>query len=321
MARDVGGQRTVGGQVDRRFALAFLIPGLVLAFLISLGAVWLNDVASSWGQKGIRGAVLQSVEQIAYGMLRTYKSYSTSRFAINVLEVEGNETDQPHAHVSRFGRQATFHVDGTRSELRLSADKTALHILLTDSEFELGTKLQGRLPGSQVQEISLTEASRKGDSRPIRSNCAVHEIPSRIEQQRETIRSLQQKLAAEAACQMLTGEFVQLTGSHWEARHMGLRNTQQQLYRLQLITWRRWANGFSCLFFVMVGAPLAIRLKNADVWTSFGLCFLPILIVYYPLLMYGLDRARVRALPYFIWLGNLVLLGIGTWLLRSVMRR
>ena len=56
-------------------------------------------------------------------------------------------------------------------------------------------------------------------------------------------------------------------------------------------------------------------------WTSFGLCFLPILLLYYPLLMYGLDRAKSGALPpYCIWLGNLVLLGGSFWLLRKVMR-
>ena len=40
------------------------------------------------------------------------------------------------------------------------------------------------------------------------------------------------------------------------------------------------------LSFCRCGA-LAIRLKTADVWNSFALCF-PILIVYYPLLKFGL---------------------------------
>jgi lipopolysaccharide export system permease protein len=71
----------------------------------------------------------------------------------------------------------------------------------------------------------------------------------------------------------------------------------------------------------MVGAPLAIRLRNADIWTSFGLCFLPILLVYYPLLMYGLDRAKIGVLPpYCVWLGNLVLLVAGCLMVRRVQR-
>ncbi len=178
------------------------------------------------------------------------------------------------------------------------------------------------LPGNrQVQEISLTDASRKGGHSENPSNAAMHDIPVRIERHREEMRNLQQQLAAEAAYQMLTGDFAGLAGPPWTTNQRRLQDAQYQLYRLKLVPWRRWANGFSCLFFVMVGAPLAIRLRNADMWTSFGLCFLPILLVYYPLLMYGLDRAKCGVLPpYTIWLGNIVLLAAGGWMLRKVMR-
>ncbi len=81
---------------------------------------------------------------------------------------------------------------------------------------------------------------------------------------------MQQQFAAEAAYEMLTGDFGAITGPKWIGYHLQLRDAQIQLYRLELVPWRRWANGFSCLFFVMVGAPLAIRLRNADIWTSFG---------------------------------------------------
>jgi len=38
--------------------------------------------------------------------------------------------------------------------------------------------------------------------------------------------------------------------------------------------------------------------------------------------MYGLDRAKCGALPpYSIWLGNLVLLAGGSWLVYRVLRR
>ena len=85
--------------------------------------------------------------------------------------------------------------------------------------------------------------------------------------------------------------------------------------------WRRWANGFSCMAFVLVGAPLAIRLRTADVWTSFIACFLPILVVYYPLLAYGVDLAKSGDLPpYCVWLGNVVLVTVGYRMIRWVLR-
>ena len=85
--------------------------------------------------------------------------------------------------------------------------------------------------------------------------------------------------------------------------------------------WRRWANGFSCLVFAMVGVPIAILRRYSDAWASFFVCYMPILVVYYPLMMYGVDRAKVGALPPFtVWLANAVLAIWGVWLLRRVYR-
>jgi lipopolysaccharide export system permease protein len=84
---------------------------------------------------------------------------------------------------------------------------------------------------------------------------------------------------------------------------------------------RRWANGFSCLCFVLIGAPIAILLRSADFLTSFFLCFLPILGVYYPLLMVGINQAKLGVLPgSSVWTGNIILAICGAWLLRRVIR-
>jgi lipopolysaccharide export system permease protein len=302
--------------------VAFLTPGLILAFLISLAAVWLNDVAASWGQRGVDRVVLQSVEQIAYGFLRTQRAYSTNRFSINVVNVEGRKLIHPTLTFHASEDSPPFTLIAEEAELRLNADKSALSILLTNSEFDWGDNWAGDIPGVAVQEIPLTAASRKGGPSTNQTNSTMQEIPLRITEQIEGMQQMQQQYAAEAAYEMLTGDYGALTGPKWSGYQLQLRDAQYQLYRLELVPWRRWANGFSCLFFVMVGAPLAIRLRNADIWTSFGLCFLPILLLYYPLLMYGLDRAKCGVLPpYSIWLGNLVLLCGGCWLIYRMLRR
>ena len=80
-------------------------------------------------------------------------------------------------------------------------------------------------------------------------------------------------------------------------------------------------NGFSCFAFVLVGVPLAVRMRNSDVWTSFAVCFLPILAVYYPLLAFGVDQAKSGELPpYCVWAGNVVLIAVGAILVRRVLR-
>ena len=301
--------------------LAFLMPGFVLAFLISLGAVWLNDVASSWGQRGMHRVILQSVEQIAYGMLRTHRAYSTERFSINVADVVGRRLIHPTVTFHASEDSPPFTLTAEEAELRLTPDRSALSIWLMNSAFDWGDDWAGDIPGVAVQEIPLTAALRRGEQLGNASDVAMHKIPARIQSQQRHVRQLRQQYAAQAAYQMLSGDFDALTSPHWNTLQKRLQHAEGELYRLELVRWRRWANGFSCLCFVLVGAPLALRLRNADIWTSFGLCFFPILLIYYPLLMYGLDRAKSGALPpYSIWLGNVVLLLGGLWLTRQAVR-
>jgi len=101
-----------------------------------------------------------------------------------------------------------------------------------------------------------------------------------------------------------------------------LKAEHNRLHRVVMEPWRRWANGFSCLCFVLVGAPMAIRMRNADFLTSFFLCFLPILVVYYPVFMLGVDLAKRGSVPpTAVWLGNVLITLWGWWLLRRVVRQ
>jgi lipopolysaccharide export system permease protein len=55
--------------------------------------------------------------------------------------------------------------------------------------------------------------------------------------------------------------------------------------------------------------------------SSFFVCFLPVLLAYYPLLAYGVDKAKGGELPpSVVWLGNAVFILWGVWLLRRVLR-
>ena len=68
----------------------------------------------------------------------------------------------------------------------------------------------------------------------------------------------------------------------------------------------------------MVGIPLAIHLKTGDVMTTFGIVFLPTLIIYYPIFALTLDMAKDGRLPpWAVWSANGVFLGIGAIMMRK----
>jgi lipopolysaccharide export system permease protein len=115
---------------------------------------------------------------------------------------------------------------------------------------------------------------------------------------------------------------VGLTDPIWAPEFHELHEVEIRKHKIASEPWRRWANGFSCLCFVVVGAPLALRLQKADFWVVFFLCFFPIIIVYYPLLMFGVSQTKTGALPpMFVWFGNAVLLVTGIYMLVQLARK
>jgi lipopolysaccharide export system permease protein len=94
------------------------------------------------------------------------------------------------------------------------------------------------------------------------------------------------------------------------------------LHRLQAEIPRRFSNGFGCLCFALIGIPVAMRGRSSDTMSVFFRCFMPILLVYYPLLATGENIAREGCYPELsVWLANAVLFVIGAILLWGTMRR
>jgi len=301
--------------------MALVAPALVLSFLVSLVTVWLNDVAVSWGRNGARRVVVEAAEDIAYSMLRAQKSYSSNRFSINVKRVEGRRLIRPTLTLEARGRTPAMTFTAEEAELQSDRREGVLRIFLQNSTMHIDGKMTVQYPGFYEREIPLHDASRANTSTGVPSWLSLQVIPRETELQREEIERTEQEMAARAAYQMLSGDLPALQGPDWEQRAKDYRGMWNRLHRLETEPHRRWSAGFTCLCFVWVGVPMAIRLRNRDFLTSFFLCFLPILIVYYPLLAYGVDGAKNGTIPpQSVWAGN-VLLGLwGLWVLRKVIR-
>ncbi|MHB1035081.1 MAG: LptF/LptG family permease [Pirellulales bacterium] len=301
--------------------MGILWPAFGLAFVLSLVSVWLNDVAVSWGRDGVRRVVLNAVEEIAYGMLRTQRSYSTGQFSVVVKSVEGRKLILPIITFQGNADSPTTTIRAEEAELRSDPAQNTLTVTFRNATADLGGgRGLARWPGEFERSIPLEDASRTSKDLQVPAWLPLRVIPDKIASQKIKIERAEQELAATAAYQMLTGDFEALAGKEWTVQSQAYQDDKTYLYRLQTEPYRRWAAGFSCLCFVMVGAPMAIRLRNSDVLTSFFACFLPILVVYYPLLTYGVDGAKRGALPaYSVWLGNVILTVWGLWLLRKVL--
>ncbi len=299
----------------------FLEPLWIAAFIISLVTVFLNDLAVSWGKAGMERVIVESVEEIAYNMLRTQKSYKVNYFSINVKRVEGRLLIRPHVRIERHGSSPEIMITADEAELKSDLESGYLKIVFRNVSVDSDLGSMQFPDDIWEQEIPLKDASKADAANRKASRLTMGIIPQEIEAANRQVDRLYGCAAAEAAAQLFFGRFDQLSHSHWKRSQYRLNAVQDRIHRLHTEPHRRWSAGFSCLCFAWVGAPMAIRLRNRDLLTSFFLCFLPILIVYYPLLAMSIDGAKNGSLPAFsVWGGNMLLLIWGAYLLRKVIR-
>ena len=78
-----------------------------------------------------------------------------------------------------------------------------------------------------------------------------------------------------------------------------------------------------CLVFALIGCPVGLWANRADYLSTFVICFLPAVCVYYPLLLAGSNMAKDTRLPLVVgcWLANAVVGGAGAVLAWRLLRR
>jgi lipopolysaccharide export system permease protein len=299
--------------------MIMLWPTLMLATVVSFGAVVLNDVAVSWGRGGVERVIVESLEEIAYGRLRTAGSFTTDRLSVNVRDVVGRRLIRPVISFKSGGDSPSL-ITADAAELHADVANSAVTITLLNADGAI-SGWNVTHPGEFVRSFPMDEFTGGISHSRRPTSYAMNEISDTIKATEGLIHGYRRDMSSDAGAGLLFGQFDDFAQSRWQSRSAQINGARQTLFRLETEPHRRWANGFSCLAFVLIGAPMAIRRKHGEFWGSFFACFLPILIIYYPMLVGAIERSKDGVLPpQSMWLGNVVLAAWGVYLMRKVVR-
>lgn len=292
-------------------------PAFALAGIISVGAVAVNDLAVSWGRLGVQRIIMESAEEVIYGQLRLHRGYAKGGLQINVAKVVGKKLIKPRVTVHEKDGEKPWTLESASAELRSSEDRQKLIV-----RFD-GIHLEGPLKWADAstieREIDLSKLFGVSDGARSPSDYALSEIAAERVASNRRLAGLQQRESHERMLAMMTGDFERLSDESWGPIQARKGGDTYRLQRLAVEPHRRWSTGFSCLSFVLVGVPMAIWRQKGEFLASFFLCFLPILLVYYPLLVVSVDHAKDGDVPpVAVWLGNAVLAVWGLWMMRRV---
>jgi lipopolysaccharide export system permease protein len=229
--------------------------------------------------------------------------------SIIVKGVEEDRLLQPVISVQSRGQTPAVTLVAQEACLRNDRRAGMLHIECVRGQIDVAGKGSFKFPDRFSHRMQLQEPEVDPENHLSPANLAGRQILPQIARERKLIAELQSRLENEPESD---------ERSAWERER---DRRAARLHRLSAEVPRRMSNGFGCFCFALVGIPVAMRNRSSDVMSVFFLCFLPVLLVYYPLLVVGENMARDGTLPYVsVWMADAVLVVAGILLLRRSMR-
>jgi lipopolysaccharide export system permease protein len=154
------------------------------------------------------------------------------------------------------------------------------------------------------------------------SHMPMRDLPLAAVRQADDIRAREKEIAVWVGFNALASRPEQNYDAAGNARTEQVRQSRKRIHRLDTEMHRRWASGFTCLAMAMIGIPLAIRMKASDAMTTFGIVFLPTVLVYYPIFALTLDMAKDgRLIAAGVWIANAIFIAASVLLLRQLIYR
>ena len=286
--------------------MAVVWPVLVLAGFFSLATVWMHELAATWGRPGVKHLACESIEEIVYGVLQKTRSFSDDQFSIAVEGVEGHKLIHPRITIKGPPK---ITLTAAEAELYTDAINHALKIVCRKGEVEVGGQTRMTFPDKQTYSVPIPEPDLELNHRDY---VAMSAIPERI----ASLRKMRDQDEIWRDREKTLG----LPDDDLAAYNNRIAACDEAIFRLRAEPFRRWSNGFACLCFALVGTPVAMLRRHADVLTNFFMCFLPILAIYYPLLMFGDKVSTTGAPPVCFWICNVALAVPAVALLRWIIR-
>jgi lipopolysaccharide export system permease protein len=316
--RIAGDQEITAAKAAGINVFSLLWPAFLLSIVMSITSLVLTDQVIPWAISNIQRTVAMAVEDIFLDMLRTNHQVTDERqgFSITVMDVQDKTLIKPTFQYSRPGHSpVTVQAATATMEFDLEEHQVVVHLVRGHIDIPGRSKTWFE---QEEQRYPLPQEVAQPKPRHI-SIQKIHRKMNGISQQLDV---MQQRQEAEMAMALVLGDFQKLVQEDYTVYSYMRDFAQVDLNRLNTEIYSRFAMSLSCFFFVLIGGPFSILQGRRQFLTSFFMCFLPILVVYYPiaLLMMSLCKNGQADPAYAMWSGNLVLAVAGVWVLNKVLR-
>jgi lipopolysaccharide export system permease protein len=300
-------------------------PAILLGSLISATTIILSLDVIPTTHHELRTRFIRDVEQFLYNTLKREGCirHSKINYAIYVQRVQGRKllealfmhrdpsSKDLHYDIIAWAREAELHVDLPAKQIQVHMRHCYISGDKGDDAYVEDRDWPMELPPD------LTEVNKKSSARAM----TWLEILDEIDKLRQDHERKVEDIAAHQAS-MNTSQAPDEFGEHVKNRINENRHIETKLRYLITELHMRPALALGCLCFVLVGCPVGIWFSRSDYLSAFITCFLPIVVIYYPLMLCGINLARIGKISPWpgAWSADMLMAIIALGLFRKLMR-
>lgn len=295
-----------------------LLPSLVLGGVLSLCTFWLTDQFIPWSVMNIERIVMMAMEDIFLDQLRTKNQVNDTvhGIAITVIRVDGKTLITPtFRYTSVSGQKVTIQAQ----EATVKFDMAKKQVLLQLYRAHIETS------GSSTIWVEREERAfplPSSEEAPRPRNIPIKLLDEEMESVGRQRDDLIHREITTSAFALTQGEFDRLGDPNFQNYEPRRQHLNERFNRLKTEKHSRVALACGCFFFVWLGSPFSILQQRRQFLTNFILCFVPVLIVYYPVVLLTMDLGKNAVVNplWGLWIGNGLLFLSGWWVLRKVLQ-
>jgi lipopolysaccharide export system permease protein len=296
-------------------------PGLVLGLVMSAATMGLYYRIIPYTHYLLRAMVFDDAEELLYSLLKKNHSinHSSLPYSMFVKGVQGKKLLDPVFKRKDQNGKIDVVANAKEAELRVDPSRKVLliHMRWGEASFEDGSHIYFE---NRIFDVALApNFGNEGQRRP--RDMTWQEILDRRTELTEE-KADAEKESADVVEALRQPDAPAHLPHHLKNLGERIHFLDQLLTALNVELLMRPALSVGCLCFILIGCPVGIWFSRSDYLSSFITCFLPIVFIYYPLMLCGTNLAkegRLSMIPLVLGADGLIGV-IGLFLFGKLLR-
>lgn len=293
-------------------------PAFFVAGVMSVVTLLLSDQVIPWAFSNIERIVALAMEDIFLDKLRTDNQITKKEFGITISVTGVRDRTLIHPTINftpRGGQRVIAQAKTARIEFDLRKQMVWLHMV--------GMYANSGPNSFYSRDFKFPYAFPKPSAGAAGRLLQTRDLLLALDSQHEQRKSAMTRQSVEAAFILARGDFGSLSQSTTFQAHGSAERTALSYIRgLRTEYYNRFSMSVSCFFVVLLGTPFAISMAKKQFLTTFLFCFLPILVVYYPIAMMTQNLSKSGQIDpmWSAWIANAVLFVAAMYYIRKVLK-